>query len=168
MRTPSARAFPRLAGPSLLLVLALPAGGQDASKDGLRVRPVEGLRSSGRVPGPFEPAERVFDLFNAGRIPLEWEAVADEPWIRLSAVRGRLDARAVAPVVVSIDAERASALASGRYRGSVEFRDLAGERHVRSVGLDVRRPGLNVRPPTEVLEVHGPPGGPFAPPDDTR
>jgi hypothetical protein len=111
--------------------------------DDLVVTPGTDLTASGTVTGPFNPAFQNYVLNNTGTNAMDWTAVANAPWVNLSATNGTLAALGGSTnVLVSLNAG-ASNLTVGTYNGIVTFTDLStGSNQTRNLALTVSPPIL--------------------------
>ena len=111
--------------------------------DDLVVTPATDLTASGTVTGPFNPASRNYVLNNTGTNAMNWTAIANTPWVDLSATNGTLAALGGSTnVLVSLNAG-ASNLTVGTYNGLITFTDLStGSNQTRNLTLTVSPPVL--------------------------
>ena len=93
---------------------------------GLRVTPLEGMRSEGPVGGPFTPASGNYEFSYQGPGSIDYEVAltAAAPWLELSgATAGELSGGESAEVTLTIT-EEAAALAAGAYFCDVSFTNV--------------------------------------------
>ncbi|UCF68441.1 MAG: hypothetical protein JSV80_03870 [Acidobacteriota bacterium] len=92
-------------------------------RTGLEVQPSTGLVSEGPAGGPLAPLSIDYTLLNHDETPLEYEVLADEPWISISSSRGTIEAGGSVPVTVQLN-DGARNLDNGQHRGEVSFVNL--------------------------------------------
>ena len=82
--------------------------------DDLRVRPAEDWSVSGYELGPFDPAEKVYVLTNAGAESVSWSAGVTSSWAEVMPASGVIEAGAVGAITVRVVAA-ANTLLPGSY-----------------------------------------------------
>lgn len=90
---------------------------------GLAVSPKQDLLASGPSGGAFTPEALVYTLHNAETIALDYEVVANQPWISVGNGSGTLPPNGTASVTIALNAA-AQALGSGLYEADVSFVNL--------------------------------------------
>ena len=114
-----------------------------AMSDDFLASPSDGLRSSGREGGPFNPLSKDYTLWNTGSSSISWNASNEESWVDLSSPGGTLDPGESVTITISINGT-ANNLARGAHTDTVYFSDTAGLDITRPVTLNVGKaqPGV--------------------------
>lgn len=135
-----------------------------ASPGSMAVTGANNLAASGVVGGPFTPGTVVYTVTNPGGSAIDWSAAKTTSWLDLSPAGGSLAPGASALVTVTIHAS-ANQLPAASYSDTVEFTNTTngGGNTIRSVSLNVIRPGELVVESPATLAATGTVGGPFSP-----
>ncbi len=152
-RTPLARVVRHAAHALLLLGLVGPvgplascgSGGGASSLFGTAEIAVSGeadLAVSGPVGGPFAPSSVTYTIANTGDEPVEWDAVAADPWLTIAPANGTLGVATTVEVVVAI-ASAAVPTQPGSHATTVSFHNL-----VSGIGDATRTATVAVTAPT--------------------
>ena len=134
---------------ALGVLLTVGTAAAQVERDTIVVLPDDDLVARGVSPGPFQPDQTLFLLYNTTDASLEWTATTEASWLVLSRTAGTAEPGSRTPIVVSIAPDAGETLAPGRHDTTVEFRDTTNDStRVRNVRLEVaERAKLDVTPP---------------------
>lgn len=110
----------------------------NCSSHALYVTPNEAFASLGSPGGPFNPSQKVYTLYNAADVPVDWLADWDADWLNVVPNAGQIPAGQSVPIAVTLTTA-AQSLTSGVYVDTVIFQNLgSGESAKREVVLQVQ------------------------------